>query len=212
MQQMLPVHLSAGPRPSARDTELLALVQVGRASTGLGLLKRRVKTITIVRRHACTLQGQAVGAASLSSQGTHGLLLKSKLTVGDREGSRHTPVSPGSFPERKGSFPRRVSGDGSCPAPQAACYLNDWHVAAQQTSRLAACAEPRTKRAIKRQRRSSHGRPHAAKLEQMGMGCLPRPQEEHQGPCSSLSPRTRCLGPTSAARDWPVTQQATKSV
>lgn len=48
-------------------------------------------------------------ASSLSSsQGTHGLLLKSKLTVGDREGSRHLCVTR-LLPRKKGVFPRRVS-------------------------------------------------------------------------------------------------------
>lgn len=81
--------------------------------------------------------------------------MKSKRTAGDGEGGRHTPVSPGPFPERKGSF---LGERAAMEAVQLHRQLNDWHVAAQQPSRLAVCTEPRTKRAIKRQCRSSRGR------------------------------------------------------
>lgn len=81
-------------------------------------------------------------------------------------------------------------------------------MAAQQPSRLAASAEPRTKRAIKRQCRSSHCR--LPDLEQMEADRVSRPRKERQGPRSSLPPRTRRLGPQRPETGQ--SQQAVKSV
>lgn len=93
-------------------------------------------------------------ASSLSSQATHGLLLKSEWT----EKAAGTLLWNQAPSQKERGLPWASRRHGGCPASQAACYLNDWHVAAQQPSRLAVCTEPRTKQAIKRQRRSSRCR------------------------------------------------------
>lgn len=100
--------------------------------------------------------------------------------------------------------------DGNRPAPRAACCLNDWHVAAQQPSRLAASERGAKNKAgaIKRQCRSSHCR--LPELEQMEAGLVSRPCKERQGPRSSLPPRTRCLGPQRPETGQ--SQQTAKSV